>query len=78
MAMHNFYMRGQSDGRKTEITAGSGQGKTNGIDLNIYIRQRGESVRALHVVGSANEDGTLWFRAYDGDGKRVLDIETER
>jgi hypothetical protein len=50
MAMRNFWIEGQIDGRKTQITGGP-QGSGGGFSLVVYQRDKGASKVGVRVSG---------------------------
>ena len=63
MAIRNFWISADIDGRKTDLSGGPIR-KDGGFDLKVYIREDGAiSRKALYVMGRA-EDGKLTLRAY--------------
>lgn len=59
MAMRNFWIEGEIDGRKTKLTGGPVR-KDGGFKLVVYVRDGGESVPAFEVSGTSDpETGQL-------------------
>ena len=51
MAMRNFWIEGDIDGRKTTLTGGP-QGSGGGFSLVVYMRDKGMSKVGVRVRGS--------------------------
>lgn len=64
MAVHNFYLKAQIDGRKTSLQGGP-RNKNGGFDLTIYIRNKGGIEEALTILGR------------EKDGKLTLSVQGE-
>lgn len=56
--MRNFYMKAKVDGRKTFI-AGGPRNKDGGMFINLYQKEKGESVEILIVSSSVLPNGKL-------------------
>ena len=56
--MRNFYMKAKVDGRKTPITGGP-RNKDGGMFINLYQKEKGESVEILLVSSSVLPNGKL-------------------
>jgi hypothetical protein len=71
MAMRNFWIRAAIDGRANDLQGGPMR-KDGGFSVTVYVRNAGESVRALDISGRADDEGhlTLWVR--DGETGTVL------
>ena len=61
--MRNFYMKAKVDGRKTPITGGP-RNKDGGMFINLYQKEKGESVEILKVVSSVLPNGKLRTAIY--------------
>jgi len=75
MAMRNFWLEGNIDGRKSPITGGP-QSKDGGFRLNVRMRDNGESVVGLRIEGRV-VDHQLILTAYNDEGDEVH-ISTRR
>jgi hypothetical protein len=62
MAMRNFWIEADVDGRKTRLMGGP-RSKDGGFKLTVYMRDDGDSVIAAHVRGT-EVDGRLFLSAY--------------
>jgi hypothetical protein len=62
MSMRNFWIEGQIDGRKTEITGGP-SGADGGFALTVYQRDAGESKVGARLTGRVV------------DGELILDVD---
>jgi len=56
--VRNFWIEGNIDGRKTEMSGGP-RTKDGGFSLNIYQRDAGGIVKALRIEGGADDAGNL-------------------
>ena len=61
--MRNFYMKAKVDGRKTPITGGP-RNKDGGMFINLYQKEKGESVEILKIVSSVLPNGKLGTAVY--------------
>ncbi len=62
MAVRNFWIDANIDGRKTRLSGGPIR-KDGGFELTVYIRNRGGILPALYVYGSVSPDGILTLHA---------------
>ena len=76
MALRNFWLEAQVDGRKTKLTGGP-KNKTGGMHTKVYVRDRGASVLACKIV-CRECDGDLIVMIYDKDGHLIHSNTTER
>ena len=79
MAVRNFWIAAEVDGRKTELTGGPGR-KDGGFHLTVYMRDKGQSIKALQVSGIA-EGEQLVLTAISNKSvasRDVLQVKTER
>ena len=76
MAMRNFYMEADIDGRKTMLTGGPA---AKDGEMNVTIRQRdeGNSVVAFRVR-CMERDGELTTFVFDNEGNNVAEFKTKR
>lgn len=58
MAVRNFWIAADIDGRKTELHGGPVR-KDGGFTLHVYVRDEGRIMPGLRVEGIAHEDGRL-------------------
>jgi len=85
MAMRNFWIEGDIDGRRTMLTGGP-RSKDGGFGLTVYVRDKGSSETAVRVSGRAARDGRLILNVTPGSsvtitpvrGSAAFEIETER
>ena len=77
MAVRNFYVRGNIDGRQTDIGGGP-TGKTGGLVLHLTQRENGEIVEALQIVCKASYGGSLMTMLYDSHGNEIYRFTTRR
>jgi len=68
MALRNFWIEAQVDGRETPITGGP-RSKDGGFEMAIFIRSNGESEEGLRIRGVVEEDGTLVLLGWTVDGQ---------
>jgi len=69
MAMRNFWIEGDVDGRKTSL-AGGPQGAGGGFSLIVYQREDGDSKVGVCVRGNV-VNGELILDVYPGTVKNV-------
>lgn len=77
MAVRNFHIRVDVDGRDTYVATGPAR-KDGGMRATICQRHKGEIRIAATLDAYANPDGHLTLRVFDGSGNVVLKLETER
>ncbi len=77
MAVRNFWIDANIDGRRTRLRGGP-RGREGGFDLAICQRARGQIVRALEVAGECGTDGTLRLRVFDREGRLIENCTTTR
>lgn len=77
MAVRNYYLEAEIDGRNTKLTGGPSS-KEGGFHQTIFMRDEGEIVEALNIYGES--DGkTLKLTIYDGEtGRKVYELTSER
>ena len=74
MAMRNWWIEADIDGRKTPMSGGP-RGKGGGFYLTIYQRENGESRKAMTIQGHVTVSGELQLSVdcdggnHDNDGK---------
>ena len=76
MAMRNFWIEANIDGRKTKLMGGP-RSKTGGLRLQIRMRDSGQSILACKAV-CTECGGDLIIMLYDKDGKLIYRNTTER
>lgn len=76
MALRNFYLTADIDGRETLLTGGP-RAKNGMMTVEIRQRDDGSSVRAFYIDCIEN-DGKLTSRVYDNKGNKVAEFVTER
>lgn len=74
--VRNFYIKGSIDGRKTDISGGSGR-KDGGMQLILTQRNEGNIERCASIECVADGD-TLKTVIYGMDGSVVYELETRR
>lgn len=77
MAVRNFWVEANIDGRKTKL-AGGPRSKNGGFSLTVFQRSQGSITRALIIDGFANEDGELNLSVRNGKDSQKLRVVTER
>lgn len=65
MAVRNFWIEADIDGRKTSLEGGP-RSKDGGFNLTVYIRDHGSIAKALRVTGE-EVDGKLRLWVEQGD-----------
>ena len=75
MAVRNFYVEADVDGRATSLGAGPSN-KTGGMRVKIFQRNCGEIEEAL-TIRCAEQNGKLITKVYEGD-KCILTHITAR
>jgi len=58
MAVRNFWIKADIDGRKTMLEGGP-QRKDGGFSLTIFMRGEGGITKPLEIMGQADRDGRL-------------------
>ena len=69
MAVRNFWIEADIDGRKTRLAGGPVR-KDGGFDLTVLIREDGEPVEAVEIRGRAQPDGRLRLYVESVGGNR--------
>ena len=69
MAVRNFRIECEIDGRKTKLSGGP-QGKEGGFKLTVYIRDKGKSVHGCALVGRVNQD-SLQLEIWSSETHRI-------
>ena len=66
MAVHNFWLEANIDGKESLITGGP-KSKDGGLNLDLFIRTHKQSERILNIQGFAHTDGelVLYVNIYD-------------
>ena len=78
MAVRNFYLTADIDGKKAKLTGGP-NAKEGGMQLVLMMRTGGEIITALEVICYASEDGELTMLVMEGDqGSEVFRMEAVR
>jgi len=77
MAVRNFWLQTDIDGRVTQLHGGP-QAKDGGFTQNIYVRDEGASKKAYSVHGIATEDGRLRIVIFDGKETLLHTSTTKR
>lgn len=76
MAMRNFYMEADIDGRKSMLTGGPAA-KDGEMTVTIRQRDKGNSVVAFKIY-CIETDGELVTLVHDNKDNRVARFETQR
>lgn len=77
MAVRNFWIDADVDGRKTELCGGP-RAKDGGMAGVVKIRNRGGIDVAFRFDCSVGHDGRLYATVYDRSGMEVHRVEVER
>lgn len=77
MAVRNFYIKGQIDGRST-LLAGGPANKLGGMGLTLFQRDEGSIAIAFEIECFVANDGRLVTVVADKDGKTIGKFVTER
>jgi hypothetical protein len=77
--VRNFWIELDVDGKQTRVECGP-QAKNGGFQLKVYIRDEGESVKAMYLQGIALNDGgkLLLMAASNYDLNDHIAVETQR
>ena len=76
MAMRNFYLTADIDGRKTLLTGGPAA-KDGEMYVTIRQRDAGNSVVAF-IIRCMERGGELTTFVFDNEGNKVADFKTKR
>jgi hypothetical protein len=76
MALRNFWLETEIDGRKTKLKGGP-KGRTGSMRTNIYVRDQGASALACKIV-CRECVGDLIVMIYDKDDQLIYTNTTER
>ena len=77
MAVRNFYVRGDIDGRQTYLQGGPAR-KDGGMSLYFTQRDKGDIVRAFSIQSYSLSNGTLKTVVFDGNSRPVAEFVTNR
>jgi len=72
MAIRNFWIRSEIEGRKT-LLAGGPRSKTGEMGTDLFVKENGEIHKALRISCIPQEDGTLRIRVYNADHCAIFD-----
>lgn len=61
MAVRNWWIDADIDGRKTELSGGP-RSKSDGFNLRVYQRDEGSVVQVLYIYGLVDNEGNLVLR----------------
>ena len=77
MAIRNFYLDAEIDGRKTDLHGGP-QSKKGGMDIRIWQRKEGKPVPAFNII-CMEKNGRLITRVIPAETEApILEFETRR
>lgn len=76
MAVRNFWIDADIDGRVTELCGGP-KSKEGGMNVTLYQRDRVAITVALSIT-CEEENGKLFTRVCDKHGHMIFEHETER
>lgn len=77
MAVRNFWIDGDVDGRTTSVKGGP-VSKTGGMQVDIKQRDDGKIITAVKVRCSADDEGNLVTNVYDNEDVLLTQIKTKR
>jgi len=76
--VRNFWIDVEVDGKPTKVGTGP-RGRDGGFAATIYMREKGEVVRALEIMGSVGGNGRLVLLVTEpGKPNATLTVATER
>lgn len=76
MAVRNFYLEAEIDGRKTGLHGGP-QGKKGGMQIHLYQRDKGQ-IKEVASIWCYEKDGTLRSEIFHNDTSLWIKTDTER
>lgn len=76
MAVRNFYVEADIDGRET-ILGGGQRAKEDGMKVCIYQRVDGAISDPIKII-CTERDGVLTTEIFDPDGKKIYSFSHER
>ena len=76
MALRNFWLETEIDGRKTKLKGGP-KSRTGGLCTKLYVRDNSKSILACKVV-CRECDGDLIVMIYNKDGQLIHSNTTKR
>ena len=78
MALRNFWIDCDIDGRKTSLSGGP-RARNGGMEIDIRQRDSNESVKALSIrCGQDYSTGDLYTEVYDAEGILIYEFTTKR
>ena len=77
MAVRNFWVDADIDGRQTELGGGP-RSKSGGMDVTVYQRDDGSISTAIRIACRVNFEGKLVLAVRDGDGNLLYQRITDR
>ena len=72
MAIRNFWIRSDIEGRKTLLEGGPIR-KTGKMGTDLFVKENGEPNKILRISCIPQEDGTLRIRVYNADHCTIFD-----
>ena len=78
MAMSNYWINMRSEGRHSTLKGGVGTGRENGMELEVRVRDSGESIVVYRIHGFVDAEGNISTRVLDRNGNEVDRTETVR
>ena len=78
MAMSNYWINMRSEGRRSTLKGGVGTGRENGMELEVRVRDGGESIVVYRIHGFVDAEGNISTRVLDRNGNEVDRTETVR
>lgn len=77
MAVRNFYVEADIDGRETMLGGGP-RAKDDGMTVHIHQRENGEIISDLIKIRCKARDGILTTEVYDPDGNLIFEYSSAR
>ena len=77
MAIRNFWVEGDIDGRETTLSGGP-RASNGGMDVTIKQRDKNSIVVAVRISCRRRDDGLLVTSVRDKDNNPIVEIVTER
>ena len=72
MAIRNFWIRSEIEGRKT-LLAGGPRSKTGDMTTDLLVKENGAPNKILRISCVPQENGTLRIRVYNADHCTIFD-----
>jgi len=72
MAIRNFWIRSEIEGRKTLLEGGP-RSKTGDMVTDLFVKENGEPNKILRISCIPQENGTLRIQVYNADHCTIFD-----